>query len=34
MIRIKPADWSLAWWLILLALAGMLSTLLISSIHG
>jgi hypothetical protein len=34
MIRVKPADWSLAWWLLLLALAGMLTTLLSTPIHG
>ena len=34
MIRVHPADWSLAWWLLLLALAGVLTTLLTRPLYG
>ena len=34
MIHIKPADWGLAWWLVLLALAGMLTALLSTPLYG
>jgi hypothetical protein len=34
MIRVKPADWNLAWWLVLLALAGMLMTVLSTPLNG